>query len=79
MDTTFDIEVNYLGIKEEDRIIFNQAIAKWEAIITEDIPDFRGIDDMALTISLISNIGNDYAQASLTEGYERAGGNSTAP
>ena len=52
MDNTFDIEVNYRGIKEEDQIIFNQAVAKWEAIITEDIPDDGIIDDLNLDVGL---------------------------
>jgi len=52
VDKTFDIEPNYQGISAEQQGNIDNAIERWESIITADIPDDGNIDDLLITFFL---------------------------
>ena len=59
MDNSFDIVVNYVTFPESKQLVVNQAVEKWESIITGDIPDVTStkpdvgvVDDLYLEISV---------------------------
>jgi Leishmanolysin/FG-GAP-like repeat len=54
---TFDIEIVYSG-NAAYRTYFDQAAARWEQIITADIADFGGIDDLRINASVVTIDGS---------------------
>jgi hypothetical protein len=69
----FDIQISYTGFTASQRTIFEQAAARWEAIIVSDLPNasYNGVsvDDLLInaTSTAIDGVGSVLGQA----GYDR--------
>ena len=70
----FNIQINYAGFTASQRAIFEQAAAKWEAVIVGDLPNatYNGVvvDDLLINANstAIDGVGGTLGQA----GYDRA-------
>jgi VCBS repeat protein/leishmanolysin len=57
LNTTFDIVIHYSG-NPTYQSLFDAAAVRWEQIITADIPDFAGVDDLEIDARVISIDGS---------------------
>lgn len=64
----FSIDINYTGTDSSYLAAIQQAATRWSSIITADLPDYQGVDDLRINVSLtnLDGAGRRVSQSSVT-------------